>query len=94
MNGCRYEYGDRKCHHPKMVEPDFLDWCVEGPCHLQEPDLPEKEIAKEPIFEYNCLSIDGETPAGCPVCPECHEPTYSLEYCAFCGQHLYTYKEG
>ena len=49
MNGCRYEYGDRKCHHPKMIEPNFIDWCVEGPCHLAEPDLREKETIMKPI---------------------------------------------
>ena len=89
MNGCRYEYGDRKCHHPNAPkEEGYIDWCVEGPCHLAEPDELEKEMVKEPIFEINCVGIDGETPSGCPVCPACHEPTYSLEYCAFCGQRL------
>ena len=49
----------------------------------------EKQIAKAPVFAYNCIGINGEV-SGCPVCPECKEPSYSLEWCAFCGQHLET----
>lgn len=46
----------------------------------------EKNIPKEPIYEINCVGSDGATPSGCPVCPTCHEPTYSLSECEFCGQ--------
>ena len=48
----------------------------------------EKQIPKEPIFEINCVAIDGVTPSGCPVCPICKEPHYNLDWCAFCGQKL------
>jgi len=48
----------------------------------------EKQIVKKPVFEFNCVAIDGETPSGCPVCPSCKEPTYNLRWCGFCGQHL------
>jgi hypothetical protein len=52
-------------------------------------DCPGKgEIEMEPVFEINSVGPDGFTPAGCPVCPICHEPTYSLDRCAFCGQRL------
>ena len=47
----------------------------------------DKEIVREPILEINCLSIGGQ-PSGCPVCPICKEPTYSMEHCPFCGQRL------
>ena len=47
----------------------------------------DKEIVREPIFEYNCLRLNNK-PSGCPVCPICKEPTYDLECCAFCGQRL------
>jgi len=41
MNGCRYEYPDRKCYHPNVQkEEGYDDWCVEGMCHLKEPELP------------------------------------------------------
>ena len=46
----------------------------------------EKRLPKEPVSEINCVSIDGITPSGCPVCPTCKEPSYSLPECAFCGQ--------
>ena len=47
----------------------------------------DKELVREPIFEYNCLGLN-DKPSGCPVCPICKEPTYSLKHCAFCGQRL------
>lgn len=50
--------------------------------------ITEKQIPKKPIFEINCVQIDGVTYSGCPVCPTCKEPTYSLDVCHFCGQHL------
>ena len=46
-----------------------------------------KQIAQEPIFEYNCIDVAGN-PSGCPVCPSCLEPHYNLRWCGFCGQKL------
>lgn len=43
-------------------------------------------VAIAPIFEYNCVQIDGVTLGGCPVCPTCNEPAYEKDECVFCGQ--------
>ncbi len=55
-------------------------------------DRAEKDIPMEPVFEYNCLNLAGE-PSGCPVCPVCREPTYSLQRCPFCGQLFKTIRK-
>ena len=46
--------------------------------------IEDERKAVFPIFEYNCLQIDG-TAGGCPVCPLCKEPAYETTHCVFCG---------
>lgn len=60
MNGCRYEQEDRKCHHPKAIKEDgYVDWCVEGPCHMSEPDISEPGVKRC----LNCISYRVEADA-------------------------------
>ena len=48
----------------------------------------EKQIPKEPVMSNGVYDphIDGEMK--CPSCPAYDEPTYSLNFCNFCGQKL------
>jgi predicted nucleic-acid-binding Zn-ribbon protein len=48
----------------------------------------EKQIPKEPVMGSEVLNAATDKPYKVPSCPACGEPTYSLEWCAFCGQRL------
>ena len=53
----------------------------------------EKQIAKEPVMGNEVINSLDEI-YGVPSCPMCGEPTYSCEWCPFCGQHLVKDGEG
>ena len=78
--------GDKYKFYKKYLKGK-LDKNYHGELMSIEEFYHDKAIVREPIFEYNCLGLN-DKPSGCPVCPVCKEPTYSMECCGFCGQRL------